>query len=245
MGRELCPRQGNEQCWWDLAAVAVPSQDVHHEEAWWEGAHVPFLLPGLSKDSGVMVKEVVMVFLCISLGVWCCPCEGVMSEWWGHWASWVTQSSPQVKKVQPFRADWHLNPAVTSLGASLSQPPCLMALAPTYSLTKNVLHSYHSKPRQLCWSCEAAGTCWYPVQAAGAPLGPSGEKDWKKRTVGLVCILCWSISLLPFSTLWKELPVSSPIRALVHKIPQCDPSASSFGCARYQSLSCPLLIPAN
>lgn len=56
-GQWACPRQGNgEQCWWDLAAVAMASQDVHHEEAWWEEAHVAFFLPWLSKDSGVMVR---------------------------------------------------------------------------------------------------------------------------------------------------------------------------------------------
>lgn len=45
-------------------------------------------------------------------------------------------------------------------------------LALTYSLTKNVQHSCHSKPRLLCWSCGAAGTSWYPVGAAGAPPRP-------------------------------------------------------------------------
>lgn len=71
--------------------------------------------------------------------------------------------------------------------------------------------------------CGAGGTCWEPVQAAGAPPGPSGERRLEEGVCGLgwVCImrwvLCWSISPLPFSTLWKEVPASLLTQVFVWK----------------------------
>jgi len=130
-----------------------------------------------------------------------------------------------VVKLQASEVFWHLNPPVKHLGTSDSDHRVMAWLAPTCSLITNVQQSCHSKTNKAgsLVLMDAMGL----VVLAGNQCGQQEQllfhqekDDWKKGTVGWVCITCWvcscwSASPCPFSMSWKELPASTQMQASV------------------------------